>query len=128
LFRRKDFLAIPFQHIEALVTMATDQAKTLPLDFMTFHNVIDGRMTSCAVTHHTVNPANLENNAEVPTSTLMDVNKAVEAAQRAAKSWADVPWNDRKTALEGFIAAFEDFTDDFAQMLNKEQGKSVSSP
>ncbi|CAJ2503137.1 Uu.00g105310.m01.CDS01 [Anthostomella pinea] len=106
--------------------MAANQTKTAALDFTTFHNVIDGQLTGPGTTYHTVNPANLENNLGVPSSTLGDVNSAVEAAQRAAKSWAEVPWDDRKTAPGGFIAALEDLSDDFAQMLNKEQGKPVS--
>lgn len=97
-----------------------------PLDFTTFYNVIDGRFDNPKATRHTINPSSLENNPEVPLSTPTDVHAAVQAAQRAAKLWAEVPWSERKKALESFAVALESYTEDFAQMLIKEQGKPVS--
>ncbi|KAI1404453.1 aldehyde dehydrogenase [Hypoxylon fuscum] len=94
-----------------------------PLDFTTFYNVIDGRFDNPKATRHTINPSSLENNPEVPLSTPTDVHAAVQAAQRAAKLWAEVPWSERKKALESFAVALESYTEDFAQMLIKEQGK-----
>lgn len=101
---------------------------TSSLSFETFSNIIDGELVGSAVTSRTVNPATLEENAEVPLSTVDDVNKAVRVAQRAAKVWAEVSWNDRKAALEKFAQALEEHKEEFARMLNKEQGKSVRIP
>ncbi|KAK7752942.1 hypothetical protein SLS62_005101 [Diatrype stigma] len=95
------------------------------LSFETFGNVIDGKIVQSATTRRTLNPATLEENAEAPLCTVDDVNKTVQAAQKAAKLWAETSWEDRKEALSGFIQAFEERRDEFAQMLNKEQGKSV---
>ncbi|KAI1416346.1 aldehyde dehydrogenase [Hypoxylon sp. FL1857] len=93
------------------------------VSFDSFHNIIDGKLTDTAETRRTVNPSTLENNPASPVSTLEDVDKAVEAAKNAAKSWAQVPWSDRKKAIEAFTAAVEAQLDDFARMVVKEQGK-----
>ncbi|RYP38032.1 hypothetical protein DL766_001214 [Monosporascus sp. MC13-8B] len=93
------------------------------VDFDTFHNVIDGKLSGTAKTRCSVNPSTLANNPNVPLSTPEDVDKAVQAARKAAESWAQVPWSDRKKAVEAFATALEAQLDDFAQMLTKEQGK-----
>ncbi|KAI1078588.1 ALDH-like protein [Whalleya microplaca] len=95
------------------------------VSFETFGNIIDGKFAESATTKGTVNLATLEQNAEVPLSTVDDVNRAVQAAQRAAKLWAEVSWDDRKAALERFTQALEEHKDGFAQMLNREQGKPI---
>jgi len=107
--------------------MAPNTSNNTPLDFTTFHNVIDGRLVGTAKTRHTIGPSTLEQNPPLPLSTAEDVDKTVAAAQKAAKQWAQVHWDERKKALEGFIEALESHAEDFAQMLNKEQGKPVSA-
>lgn len=99
-----------------------------PLSFEVFGNIIDGKVLHSATTRHTLNPATLEENAEAPLSTVDDVNKTVEAAQKAAKLWGETSWENRREALSKFIQAFEEHRNEFAQLLNKEQGKSVRIP
>ncbi|KAI1391097.1 aldehyde dehydrogenase [Hypoxylon trugodes] len=105
--------------------MAPTTSTSEPLAFTAFYNIIDGRREESRATRRTVNPATLGENPDVPVSTLEDVNKAVEAAQRAVKVWAEVPWSERQKAIEDFADALESHTDDFAQMLVKEQGKPI---
>ncbi|RYP38058.1 hypothetical protein DL768_010824 [Monosporascus sp. mg162] len=76
------------------------------LDFTRFCNVID-------------------ENPGVPVSTNDDVNKAVDAAKRAAEEWAEVPWDERQQAVKKFADALEALSEDFARMLNKENVKPV---
>ncbi|KAI3390762.1 hypothetical protein diail_8700 [Diaporthe ilicicola] len=105
--------------------MALNNSNSTPLDFTTFHNVIDGKLVGTAKTRHTISPSTLEQNPPLSLSTAEDVDKAVAAAQKAAKQWAQVSWDERKKAVEGFIEALESHTEDFVQMLNKEQGKPL---
>ena len=101
---------------------------TPSLSFDTFSNIIDGKLVTSATTRRTLNPTTLEENVEAPLSTIDDINKAVQAAQKAAKLWSETSWDDRKASLSRFTQAFEEHRDEFAQMLNKEQGKSVRIP
>lgn len=100
-------------------------ASTEPISFDKFFNVIDGKLTSTETTRCSQNPSTLKNNPDVPLSTIEDVEKAVQAAKKAAESWAQVPWEDRKKAVEGFASALEAQLDDFAALLTREQGKPV---
>ncbi|KAI1405978.1 aldehyde dehydrogenase [Hypoxylon fuscum] len=98
-------------------------ASNTPLSFDTFFNVIDGKLSTTESTRCSINPSTLKNNPEVPVSTIADVEEAVQAARKAAESWSQVPWEDRRKAVEGFATALEIQQDDFANMLTKEQGK-----
>lgn len=100
-------------------------ASNTPLSFDTFFNVIDGKLSTTESTRCSINPSTLKNNPEVPVSTIADVEEAVQAARKAAESWSQVPWEDRRKAVEGFATALEIQQDDFANMLTKEQGKPV---
>ncbi|KAI0854545.1 aldehyde dehydrogenase [Xylaria cubensis] len=93
------------------------------LDFTHFHNVINGSLENGGNKRHTLNPGSLEPNPDVPTTSAGDVNRAVESAQKAAKIWAEVPWPERKKAIESYTSALESNADKFIEMLVKEQGK-----
>ncbi|KAJ0104252.1 hypothetical protein J7T55_009416 [Diaporthe amygdali] len=105
--------------------MALNTSNSTPLDFTTFHNVIDGKLVGTTKMRYTISPSTLAQNPSLPLSAAEDVDKAVAAAQRAAKQWAEVPWDEREKALESFIEALESHEEDFVQMLNKEQGKPL---
>ena len=95
------------------------------LDFTTFSNVIDGKLSSTKETRHGVNPATGKPNPEVPVSTPEDVDRAVEAAQKAFKPWSKVSYEDRRKAVLAFADALEKEKESFAKMLVQEQGKPV---
>ncbi|KAI0829155.1 aldehyde dehydrogenase [Hypoxylon sp. FL0890] len=103
--------------------MAANGSVNDAIGFDTFHNIVDGKISDTVETRYTVNPSTLEKNPDTPVSTLEDVDKAVEAAKKAAKSWGQVPWSDRKKAIEAYATAVEAQLDDFARMVVKEQGK-----
>ncbi|KAI0199704.1 aldehyde dehydrogenase [Astrocystis sublimbata] len=94
------------------------------LNFETFSNVINGKLSDTSETRFSINPSTLGKNPPVPLSTPEDLDRAVHAARHAAASWAKVPWEDRKKAILEFAAALEDQQDEFARMLTKEQGKT----
>lgn len=111
---------------------ATDAAKgsssgAAGLDFTTFSNVIDGKLSATKETRHGINPATGKPNPEVPVSTREDVDKAVEAGKKAFKGWAKTSYEDRRKALLAFTDALEKEKQAFAKMLVQEQGKPVST-
>lgn len=93
--------------------------------FGEYHNVIDGQLSSTQETRHGVNPANGKPNPEVPVATKEDVDRAVAAARKAFKSWAQVPWAERQQACRSFGDALEKQADEFAKLLTQEQGKPL---
>ncbi|OAL27793.1 hypothetical protein AYO20_09646 [Fonsecaea nubica] len=95
------------------------------LDFTTFSNVIDGKLTSTEKTRHGINPATSKPNPEVPVSTPEDVDKAVAAGKEAFKTWSKTPYAERQKAMLAFADAMEKEKDGFAKMLTQEQGKPL---
>lgn len=102
-------------------------ASQLPLSFSAFHNIIDGKLERTKETRHGINPSTLEANPGVPVSTRHDVDRAVQAARRAFASWSRTPIEERRAAVIAFSEALASYTDVFARMLTKEQGRPVSS-
>lgn len=96
------------------------------LDFSTFSNIIDGKPSSTSKTRHGINPASDKPNPEVPVSTPEDVDRAVAAAEKAFKPWANTSYSDRQKAVLAFADGIEKEKDGFARILTKEQGKPVS--
>ncbi|KAH9890321.1 Aldehyde/histidinol dehydrogenase [Xylariomycetidae sp. FL2044] len=107
--------------------MSSKPPQQVLLDFNTFHNVIDGQLTSTPEHHCSTNPSTLEANPPAPVSTIDDVNKAVNAARRAFRQWSQVPWDQRKQHIENFAQALEANAEGFAAMIVKEQGKPLST-
>lgn len=109
--------------------MATkDSGKaTEPLDFTKFQNVVNGKLVDTKETRKTVNPSTLEELPPVPVATAEDVDEAVEAAKKAQEAWAEVPWAERQKVLNNYADALEGLVAEFAQLIVKEQGKSVSN-
>ncbi len=71
-----------------------------------------------------VNPANGEQWAEVPACTEDDVDRALESAQKAQKSWALLPPIERANHIYAIAAGLEKERDLLEQLLVQEQGKS----
>ncbi|KAL5332493.1 Aldehyde/histidinol dehydrogenase [Aspergillus crustosus] len=93
--------------------------------FENFQNTINGELVSTKETRHSINPATGEPNPEVPVATQEDVNKAVQAAQEAFITWADVPLAERQKAVLAFTDALAEHAEDFAKLLTQEQGKPL---
>ncbi|EFW20871.1 hypothetical protein D8B26_002830 [Coccidioides posadasii str. Silveira] len=95
------------------------------INFTTFRNVINGKLTSTEKTRHGINPATGSPNPEVPVSTPADVDAAVDAAQVSFKSWSKTPVEQREKALLGFADALEQYKETFSKLLVQEQGKPL---
>ncbi|RMZ85758.1 hypothetical protein DV737_g474, partial [Chaetothyriales sp. CBS 132003] len=95
------------------------------IDFTTYQNVIDGKLTSTEESRHGINPATGKPNPEVPVSTRKDVDAALEAAQKAFPGWAATPMAERRKAVLAFADAIEAQKEEFAKLLTQEQGKPI---
>ncbi|OOQ84711.1 aldehyde dehydrogenase [Penicillium brasilianum] len=105
--------------------MATSD-KNSSLDFTTFHNVINNELTSTAVTRHGINPATAAPNPEVPVATQEDLDKAVQAARAAFKTWSKTSFEERRAALHAYADAIDANIDGFSKILTMEQGKPLT--
>ncbi|PQE21776.1 aldehyde dehydrogenase protein [Rutstroemia sp. NJR-2017a BBW] len=94
------------------------------MDFSTFHNVIDGKLTSTPKTRHSIDPATEEPNPEVPLSTQEDLDKAVLAAKKAQKSWQHTTIAERHKLFTQYADALESYRKEFIDLLISEQGKA----
>lgn len=96
------------------------------LEFKTFNNTINGKLSSTKVTRHGINPSTEKPNPEVPVATEEDVKITTRAARAAFPAWAASPIEDRRKALKAWAAAFLELKDEFANLLTLEQGRPVS--
>lgn len=104
--------------------MAVGSSKQL--NFTEYYNLIDGKLETTKETLQNTNPSTLEQNYPAPVATQEDVDRAVEAAKKASDSWSEVPWEERKALVIKYAEGIDALKDEFATLLVKEQGKSVS--
>ncbi|KAL8721223.1 MAG: hypothetical protein Q9225_002035, partial [Loekoesia sp. 1 TL-2023] len=96
------------------------------LEFETYSNVINNQLTTTSKTRHSFNPATTEPHAEVPVSTLKDVDRAVAAARAAFKPWSKLSFEERGQKLRDYADAIDSNKDGFAKLLTLEQGKPLA--
>lgn len=93
-------------------------------------NYINGAWTDsvCTDTKDVLNPATNEVLAKVPygATTSLDINIAVEAAQKAYESWKNVPVLKRIQPLFKLKQLLEENTDEIARLITMECGKSLA--
>ncbi|EXJ73354.1 uncharacterized protein A1O5_03114 [Cladophialophora psammophila CBS 110553] len=90
-------------------------------------SVIEAKLSETPSTTHNINPATGKANAEVPLSRPQDVDDAVNAARRAFKHWANIPFAQRREAVLAFAGAIKSHRGAFAKVLTQEQGKAVNT-
>jgi methylmalonic acid semialdehyde dehydrogenase len=69
------------------------------------------------------NPATGEQTAELPLSTVEELNAAVESARTAQTAWGNTPPMKRARVLFKFKALLDQYADDLAREISKEHGK-----
>jgi len=69
------------------------------------------------------NPATGEQTAELPLSTVEELNAAVESARTAQTAWGNPPPMKRARVLFKFKALLDQYADDLAREISKEHGK-----
>jgi malonate-semialdehyde dehydrogenase (acetylating)/methylmalonate-semialdehyde dehydrogenase len=69
------------------------------------------------------NPATGEQSAELPLSTLSELNEAVATAKKAQVAWGNTPPMKRARVMFKFKALLDQYADDIAREISKEHGK-----
>ncbi|MGJ8528425.1 CoA-acylating methylmalonate-semialdehyde dehydrogenase [Maritalea sp.] len=92
----------------------------------TIQNAINGqKVTSVSDNRVPVfNPATGEQSAELPLSTVEEVNAAVAAAKAAAPAWGDTPPLKRARFMFKYNELLNKHADDIAREISKEHGKT----
>ena len=69
------------------------------------------------------NPATGEVSAELPLSTLSELNEAVASARQAQVAWGNTPPMKRARVMFKFKALLDQYADDMAREISREHGK-----
>ncbi len=69
------------------------------------------------------NPATGEASAELPLSTLSELNDAVASAKKAQVAWGNTPPMKRARVMFKFKALLDQYADDLAREISREHGK-----
>ena len=72
-----------------------------------------------------INPANEELVGHVTAGTAADIDKAVQAANKAFKTYQDTSKEDRIEILNNIITEYENRYDDFVQTITEEMGAPI---
>jgi len=92
-----------------------------------FTHTIDGKGESSPASFDVINPALAEPFAKCPDATKDQLDRAVQAARKAFKSWSKLSFGERRDYLHKFSKAVEAKAEDIAVVLTKEQGKPLSN-
>src|SRR5438034_1892477 len=77
-------------------------------------------------TMEVLNPSTGETIAEVPSATAADVDRAVEAGQRALPEWLETTPQERSELLLKLAAVIDEHADELAQIESQNVGKPLS--
>jgi malonate-semialdehyde dehydrogenase (acetylating)/methylmalonate-semialdehyde dehydrogenase len=88
-------------------------------------NAVGGKRYVSASTRRVpvFNPATGEQSAELPLSTLAELNDAVASAKKAQVAWGNTPPMKRARVMFKFKALLDQYADDLAREISKEHGK-----
>ena len=89
----------------------------------TYANLIGGEMVTTDATLDVVNPATEQVIARVPACGKGELDRAVDAARVAFKSWRKTTPEERQKVVLGIAAAIKDNADELFRLLTSEQGK-----
>ncbi|MDA8067827.1 MAG: gamma-aminobutyraldehyde dehydrogenase [Actinomycetota bacterium] len=95
----------------------------------TVQNLIDSQFVagSTGETEPVLNPATGEVIAHAPLSSTEDVNRAVDAAERAFGQWSTTPPSERALALIRLADAIEEHGEELARLESENAGKPIAA-
>jgi acyl-CoA reductase-like NAD-dependent aldehyde dehydrogenase len=88
--------------------------------------IIGGEKVATAETTEVRDPATGEIVGECPVATRADLDRAVEAARKAYKSWSGSSDDERKAAVARIADAIHANMEELAELLTREQGKPLN--
>lgn len=90
-----------------------------------FEMTIDGRRAPADAYHNILNPSTGAVVGECPTGTTAHLEKAVEAAERAFRSWRRSSDAERQSACQAIAKVVTEHARDLSVLLTEEQGKPL---
>ncbi|OJZ92899.1 hypothetical protein ASPFODRAFT_122574 [Aspergillus luchuensis CBS 106.47] len=93
------------------------------IDFTSFYNTINNEFTTTSATRHSLNPATRKPNPPVPVSTASDLNRAVDSARNAFKTWSKLSPSERRSKVVALGEAIDLHAEELTALLVQEQGK-----
>ncbi|KAH7335022.1 Aldehyde/histidinol dehydrogenase [Rhizoctonia solani] len=90
-----------------------------------YTHIIDGKVVTSPGKMSVINPASLQNIAEVPVATKEQLDEAVFAARKAFPAWSAKSQEERAEVLLKMALVIEDNMQEYKRILTSEQGKTV---
>ncbi len=89
--------------------------------------LINGELVTSELSDPVINPATGEAFEFVPHGTRDDLDRAVDAAAEAFKTWSTTPFPERAACLLKFAEEVEKKADELAKAQTMEQGKPLAN-
>ncbi len=90
-----------------------------------FAHLIDGELATSDAHFDVIDPATGQAFARSPSAGRMELDRAVAAARRAAATWRERTFEERRAAIRRMAQVLRDREADLAALLTQEQGKPL---
>ena len=94
----------------------------------TYRNTVNGTLAEPASSYEILNPANGQSLGMAPESDEQEVDRAVQSAALAQKSWAKHSDQERRDIIHKVAQILEENSGYLAELITREQGKPLSGP
>ncbi|MGE0113817.1 MAG: aldehyde dehydrogenase family protein [Steroidobacteraceae bacterium] len=100
-------------------------ASSSDLSISGFSLLINGELCDSPERLQVINPATGAIFADCPAATRTQLDEAVAAARKAALTWSQTSFEERRALIKRFSAALQANRDQLAELLTREQGKPL---
>ena len=94
----------------------------------TYRNTVNGTLAEPASSYEIFNPANGQSLGMAPESDEQEVDRAVQSAMLAQKSWAKHSDQERRDIIHKVAQILGENSEYLAELITREQGKPLSGP
>ena len=94
----------------------------------TYRNTVNGTLAEPASSYEIFNPANGQSLGMAPKSDEQEVDRAVQSAMLAQKSWAKHSDQERRDIIHKVAQILGENSEYLAELITREQGKPLSGP